>query len=130
VTLAAVAIGSLPEFDSSFQDDASETHLQIINRAIDALPNQPAVVLFRYSPQVSYFYDPVYNTDVAWPDDARIVRAHDLGPTQNAKLFRYYASIQPQRIVYLYDRGWDTLTRLGNVKDLAKLAKADGIDHR
>jgi hypothetical protein len=117
--LIALAFASLPEFDRSFRDDVDEQPLQTINRALDALPNEPALVLFRYTPQASYFYEPVYNTDVAWPDDARIVRAHDLGPAQNAKLFAYYASIQPQRTVYLYDRASNTLVRLGNVRDFS-----------
>ena len=118
--LVALAIGSLPEFDRSFHDDVDETPLQTINRALDALPNEPALVLFRYAPPASFFYEPVYNTDVAWPDDARIVRAHDLGPAHNAKLFSYYAAIQPQRTVYLYDRAANTLARLGSVVDLSK----------
>jgi hypothetical protein len=30
-----------------------------------------------------------------WPDDAPIIRAHDLGE-RNAELFRYYAARKPQ----------------------------------
>jgi hypothetical protein len=124
ILLVALALGSLPEFDRSFHDDASGDHLRAINRALDSLPDEPALVLFRYTPAVSYYDEPVYNTSVAWPDDARIVRAHDLGPAQNAKLFAYYAAIQPQRTVYLYDRPSDTVTRLGSVKDLADQSRS------
>jgi hypothetical protein len=115
-----IAIGSLPEFDLAFRDDSSGAHLRAINRALDSLPKEPALVLFRYTAKVSYFDEPVYNTDVAWPDDALIVRAHDLGPEQNEKLFKYYASVQPGRTVYLFDRPTMTLTRLGNVRELAR----------
>jgi hypothetical protein len=59
-----------------------------------------------------------------WPDDARIIRAHDLGPERNRELFRYYAQRQPQRTVYRFDRMTATLTRLGNVVDLALLPPA------
>jgi hypothetical protein len=117
--VAALALASLPEFDPSMHDDVDATHLQRIDQILDALPDRQALVLFHYSSSVSYFYEPVYNTDVAWPDDARVVRAHDLGTAQNAKLFAYYASIQPQRMVYVYDRLTDTLTRLGDVEALA-----------
>jgi hypothetical protein len=56
---------------------------------------------------------------VLYPDDAAIIRAHDRGE-ENARLYAYYAQRQPQRIVYLYDLGDDSLTELGNVVDLAR----------
>jgi len=53
------------------------------------------------------------------PDDAPIIRAHDLGLDRNRALFDYYAQRQPQRTVYLYDRARRSLVELGNVSDLA-----------
>jgi hypothetical protein len=75
----------------------------------------PAVLLFRYHPGLSPHDEPVYNSDVAWPDDAPIVRAHDLGP-RNAELFRYFGSRQPARRFYLFDRGDNTLYDLGTAE--------------
>jgi len=89
------------------------------------IPSQvkkPAIVLFRY---VSHependFYEPVYNWDVAWPDDAPIIRAHDLGAARNRELFDYYARIQPDRTVYQFDRESRSLKEIGNVAKLAR----------
>ena len=64
------------------------------------LPHTPAVVLFRYAPgKDNPHIEPVYNTDVAWPDDAPVIRAHDLGPRRNIEIFRYY----PERAFYSCD---------------------------
>jgi hypothetical protein len=56
---------------------------------------------------------------VAWPDQAPIVRAHDLGDL-NIELYRYYALKQPDRHVYIFDRASYTLKPLGRVADLAR----------
>jgi len=68
------------------------------------LPITPAVVLFRFDPRVGSFHDdPVYNDGVAWPDDAKIVRARDLGPQKDRDIIAYYARHQPDRMFYIYD---------------------------
>lgn len=97
------------------------TELEQINRLMMELPEKPAVVLFRYEASISSEVEPVYNTDVAWPDDAEVVRAHDLGE-RNIEIFRYYAQRQPQRVFYRYDRKSQTLERLGLTTDLASTA--------
>ncbi|HWE01584.1 MAG TPA: hypothetical protein VG326_04175 [Tepidisphaeraceae bacterium] len=81
---------------------------------------RPAIVLFRYASDEpdNVLDEPVYNWDVCWPDDAPIIRAHDLGSARNRELFAYYARIQPGRTVYLYDRKRRTLLELGNVRRL------------
>jgi hypothetical protein len=84
---------------------------------------RPAVVLFTYRPGGNYFEEPVYNTDVIWPDDAPIIRAHDLGP-RNREIFAYYARTQPDRTFYRFDlalahQGKEPLTRLGTARELA-----------
>ncbi|HWE01392.1 MAG TPA: hypothetical protein VG326_03205 [Tepidisphaeraceae bacterium] len=81
----------------------------------------PAVVLFAYRPGGNYFEEPVYNIDVAWPDRAPIIRAHDLGPKRNREIFDYYAKIQPNRTFWSLDplRKNDELRRLGTAKELA-----------
>jgi hypothetical protein len=83
------------------------------------LPRTPAFVLFRYDPRRSFNEEPVYNSDVAWPDDARVVRAHDLG-AENAGIIRYYAEHQPQRVFYRYDNYTGELSELGTAAQLAK----------
>ena len=60
----------------------------------------------------SWSDEPVYNTDVAWPDDATVIRAHDLGE-RNRELIGYYARVSPGRWVYLYDKSTGELTNLG-----------------
>lgn len=81
----------------------------------------PAIVLFRYQPdepEPGFNLEPVYNWDVASPDDAPIIRANDLGP-RDRELFAYYAARQPNRTVYRFDRQNKNLVELGNVADLA-----------
>ena len=82
-------------------------------------------MLFRAAPSQWPHDDPVYNTDVAWSDDAPIIRARDLDG-RNEPLYRYYAAEQPDRVVYLYDRakesaGQDPLQRLGTVQELSQM---------
>jgi hypothetical protein len=72
--------------------------------ALLAQIHSPAVVMFRFDPAVESFHDdPVYNDGVAWPDDALVVRARDLGWEKDRQLFDYYARIQPERVFYIYD---------------------------
>lgn len=95
------------------------------NECLARLPKIPAVVLFRFDPMVGSFHDdPVYNDNVAWPDDAKIIRARDLGPKKDRDIFRYYAQRQPARVFYIYDpdaraAGRYPLTCLGPARDLA-----------
>ena len=82
--------------------------LSLVNIELPLKLQKPAVVLFRQSSrEIHYFIEPVYNTDVAWPDDAPIIHAHDLGP-RDTQIIDYYAARQPQRMFYLFDT--DTLT--------------------
>jgi hypothetical protein len=115
---AALAVGALPELNG-WQDDPvvwPTMHYNYVElpRQVDA----PAVVLFRYSPDALVHEEPVYNVDVAWPDDAPIVRAHDLGP-RNRQIIEYFARLQPGRRFYRFDRGDGRLTPLGTAAELA-----------
>lgn len=111
---------ALPEFNPApnATDEPYRTPLLgIVEQKLADVPT-PAVVLFRYNPDAPYpagdpHQEPVYNTDVAWPDDAPIVRAHDLGPARDEDLFRYYGRKQPTRTFYLFDRQDGSLTELG-----------------
>ena len=75
----------------------------------------PALIIFR-DPGGRSQVDPVYNVNTAWPDDAPIVRVHDLG-TRNLHTLEYYASQQPSRKVYLVDRKTQKRFYLGPVTE-------------
>lgn len=82
----------------------------IVLFTFDLDPNDPDLVS-------KIAQEPVYNTDVAWPDDAPLIRAHDLG-ARNIELFRYYATHGPDRMVYRFSRKTGRLDTLGKAKDL------------
>jgi hypothetical protein len=91
---------------------------------------KPAVFLFRYHSGGNFFEEPVYNIGVAWPDDAEIIHAHDLGPQRDREIVGYYASRKPVREFYLYDeKSADPITDLGSDSDpdqvLRNLARAE-----
>ena len=120
--IGGVALVELPEFNRLNADEFfPATGLTQIDKALAGAipPGERAVVLFRYpSDGGNPHEEPVYNPSAAWPDDARIIRAHDLGE-RNIELLRYYAKLQPGRVIWRYDRGSGELTRLGAVGDLA-----------
>ena len=78
------------------------------------------LVLFKYQGVgESSENEPVYNVDAAYPDLARLARAHDLGPARNAALFAHYVRVgQGEREVFRYVRAGNLLERLGTVADL------------
>jgi hypothetical protein len=112
----------IPEINRSVRDQISPTPiLHDFQTMVAGLPHKPAVVFVKYDPadRNSWSEEPVYNTDVAWPDDAAVVRAHDLG-AKNAELIAYYAARSPARWVYLYDKSARTLVSLGKAEELAR----------
>jgi hypothetical protein len=85
---------------------------------------KPAVILFTYHPGGKFSEEPVYNTDVAWPDDAPIIRAHDLG-ARNQEIFNYYARVKPDVTFYQFDsmkveKKQDPLVKLGSASSIAQ----------
>jgi hypothetical protein len=111
----ALAICALPGVDPRVNDNGLPAQeLRQIDYVLNTKVRPPAVVLFRYrtSHLIGPAEEPVYNYDVAWPDNAPIIKAHDLGKEKNIQLFRYYAQRQPRRRFYLYDRATQRLTRL------------------
>ncbi len=123
LTLSIIILSAteMAEFNRYVQDEFFDPQgLRQIDAQLASLQHKPAVVFFRFDPRNSPHEEPVYNTDVAWPDDAPVVRAHDLG-ARNKEIFRYYARHQPQRAFYLYDRGDKSMRFLGWATDLAKV---------
>jgi len=107
VLLVALSIGNLPEVNPARRADfGAYAELRQFDRALEGLPPGRALVMFQSDlPGSHTFYvDPAYNESVVFPDEARIVRAHDLGESENRKLYQYYAQRQPDRVVYIYDR--------------------------
>jgi len=116
--IAATALAALPQLDPTMRDDMFDAPLlHAVDAELSGL-TEPSVVLFAYSPARNVDEEPVYNADVAWPDDARIIRAHDLGD-QNSEIFRYYADRQPLRRFYRFDESDYSLAYLGTARELA-----------
>ncbi|HZK80341.1 MAG TPA: glycosyltransferase family 39 protein [Humisphaera sp.] len=108
--------------DTAISDETFPSpYLKVVNDLPSYGVTAPAVVLFAYHPGGNYFAEPVYNMDVAWPDDAPIIRAHDLGPIRNREIFEYYAKIQPDRTFWSLDpfRKNEELKKLGTASELA-----------
>jgi hypothetical protein len=104
--LAALVLATYPQFQSSPPNEgwAFGPILRLIDDHLANLGKKPAVVLFHFDAERGNPHiEPVYNTDVAWPDDAPVIRAHDLGPQQNRRLFAYYARQKPDRAIYLFN---------------------------
>jgi len=118
--VALMAISALPETGRDVRDQLFDPTLM---RQIDEwernYKGKEALVLFHYSPSRNLDEEPVFNATVAWPDDARIIRANDLG-AENRKLFEYYAKSQPEREVFRFDEESRRYERLGTVAELAK----------
>lgn len=90
-----------------FQESAPQS---FVHGAIGLLAKPPAVVLF--GPPPDLWTEMVYNVDVAWPDDAPIIHARDLGP-RNVEIIEYYGVRQPDRTFYRFDWRRGSLVRLG-----------------
>jgi 4-amino-4-deoxy-L-arabinose transferase-like glycosyltransferase len=95
-----------------FQERVPQSFVQT---AIEMQVQTPAVVLYGTPPDL--WTEMVYNTDVAWPDDAAIIRAHDLG-LRDAELIDYYGQRQPDRTIYQFDWRRGSLKRLGQAGEL------------
>jgi hypothetical protein len=114
IGVAALCVGVLPEFNRRKPDvGIPMTTMDFDRLDLPKLLKTPALIFFKYE-NSDYHEEPVYNIDTAWPDDAPIIRVHDLGPARNAELLEYYAQIQPERMIYMVDRqDFSTLRYLG-----------------
>ncbi|MDB5319038.1 MAG: hypothetical protein JWN40_669, partial [Phycisphaerales bacterium] len=119
--IVAMAVTALPEVNSERRDQWFDAPLlRQVDKDLSGI-NRLAIVLFKFDPERMVHEEPVFNTEAAWPDDARVIRAHDLGE-ENARLFAYYAKRSPERGVYRYDEKEETLTYLGTVAEMARTA--------
>lgn len=148
--IAFTCISSLPETNKLVTDETFPSAMLRVLR--NDLPyssetlNKRTVVLVRWTPgqtfSRNYHQEPVYNTEAAWPDDNRIIYAHDLGGAfavrsrewwrANRRIFEYYAQNQPERQFILFDRGLvdtpgrEPLQELGPAPQLAQQARDAG----
>lgn len=119
--VAALSVMNLPEVRRSIRDDFDYHVMQEVEQTVESAPRKPAVVLIPFNDKGwTPHMEPVYNFQTAWPDDAAIVRAHDLGPERNRELFRYYADRQPNRFFYRYLPTSNKLVPLGTARELAE----------
>ncbi len=117
--IAGTALAALPNWSTGNPEDVFRADLlSSVDQQLASLPHRPAVVLFTYDPKRDVHQEPVYNADTAYPDDAPVIRAHDLGP-RNTEIFRYYAEHQPDRFFYRFDEAKRILQPLGSAVELA-----------
>jgi hypothetical protein len=95
----------------------------LLRKAHDTLSGERAIVLFKFDPKGNWKAEPVYNTDVAWPDDAEVIRAHDLG-SRDGELIDYYGRIQPDRALFVWNPAADQIRRIGTVGQLRQMLQA------
>ena len=112
--LIAISLAALPQFNPAVTEQFPSRTIAAVEIAMKTIDGR-AIVFFRYQHNDNVHEEPVYNIDSAYIDSSRIVRAQDLGATENLKLIRYYAERQPDRRVYLFNRTDRTLTALGPV---------------
>jgi hypothetical protein len=116
---AAICVSMLPQFVRHPGEDLSTTPtIEFSLRILPRLVQTPAVVMFKFHPGLNYHEEPVYNIDTAWPDDAPLIRVHNLGPVKNLELLEYYARRQPERRFYSVDRRDLSIQYLGQAGQL------------
>jgi hypothetical protein len=144
-----LTLAAMPQLNRVVHDQYFETpELEQIDRTVAREVSPPAVVMFHFNWNTPVnghrvtndpSAEPVFNSTVAGPDDAAIIRAHDLNPDVSSigkpgdldlPLYEYYARIDPNRVFYLYDRGGLTkLHRLGTAPEMARAARTNMSTH-
>jgi hypothetical protein len=124
-----LCLASLPGLSRQVRDQYfTPVRLKSIDQAIATLPRKPAVVLVRWQSNGNMDEEVVFNADVAWPDDAAVVRAQDLSAEQNRRLIAHYAARQPGRMFYRFEPVSGELVELGRADTLAAAASTRPID--
>jgi hypothetical protein len=122
-----IGLNEQSDFNTHEPTPIIQMNYELIPKRVKSDGVARALVMCRYnSKEIPPLQEPVYNWDVLMPDDAPIIRAHDLGEAENVKLYQYYAKTQPDRTVYLFDHmnRAEPLKRLGQVRDLAAAGTA------
>ncbi|CAN5429974.1 hypothetical protein BH10PLA1_BH10PLA1_08650 [soil metagenome] len=121
--VAMIVLPYLPPMQGGVHDEIIDgAELNRVDEALQSV-QKPAVVMFRFvRGQCDVQQEPVFNSGVAWPDDADVVRLHDLGEEKNLRVLQYYGSRKPDRTFYLYDRATGALSREGLGSELLRLS--------
>jgi hypothetical protein len=125
--VTAATLATLPELRGDSPDQLARPTLKAVEAQLATIRGR-ALVLFTYHVGDDFHEEPVYNIDAPWPDDQRIVRAQDLGD-RNGELLNYYAQLQPDRMVYRFDRHTLSLEPLGNVAELVGRGAGNSVAH-
>ncbi len=121
--LELLAVNQQNFFEPIPEDGASPGNVSRVNYLdIPAKVKKPALVFVRFAPDEKAWEEPVYNWDVLNPDDAPIIRVHDLGLHRNLELLRYYEKRRPELHVYSFDRKPPRLKDLGELKKAIEIA--------
>jgi hypothetical protein len=139
LSMIVLALAAMPQLDRLVYDQYfARPELDQIDRDLATNVSAPAVVMFHYNKNTIVdgkkitndpSEEPVFNSDVAWPDNAPIIRARDLNTKVSAvgkpgdrdqALYEYYLRLDPARVFYLYNRGAGEgrLRRLGTAPQI------------
>jgi hypothetical protein len=116
LSIVSLTIAQLPEFNRFIRDQEFASPFRKLDAQLAGLG--PSLVFIDGSHPACTKLMAVYNLETPWPDDARVIRANDLG-NRNVELIQYFASRSPRRRVYRYDLHENTLHELGWADELA-----------
>jgi 4-amino-4-deoxy-L-arabinose transferase-like glycosyltransferase len=117
LTLLALATSGFAALYADARYELEHEPLRRVDRALDQVDRPALVFITPPADRAAVEYEPVFNLGVLSPDDARVIRAHDLG-YRNAELVRHVAAFDPGRFVYHFDRRRDTPVLLGRAIEL------------
>jgi hypothetical protein len=141
LSIIGLALAAMPQFDRLVHDQYFQySELDQIDKDLAANVAPPAVVMFHFNRDATIdgkkvrnnpSEEPVFNPDVAWPDDAPVIHARDLNADvsvighpgdRDRPLYVYYSRLAPARVFYLYNRGGGNgrLKRLGTPEELLR----------
>lgn len=124
LVVASFAMTVLPGLKSNVYDQGwSWPVMTAVHTLLPKAVQAPAVVLFAYHLGDNPHEEPVYNIDVAWPDHTPIIHVQDLGMERDQEIAAYYASTQPDRNFYVFDRRDGSVYALGKPKEFLAYLK-------
>jgi len=122
--VASLTMTTLPGLNRNVYDKGwSWPVMTAVHTLLPKAVRPPAVVLFPFHLGDSTHEEPVYNVDVAWPDDAPIIRVQDLGMERDQEIAAYYAKTQPDRNFYVFDRRDGSVHPLGKPREFLAYLK-------
>ena len=116
--LLALGTRGIPGFYPTQSEDWYRVpELRQIDQILGDIPSRALVFVSPPGGDAPPEAEAVYNLGVVFPDEARVIRAHDLGK-RNVELLAYCAAKDPERGVYHYHRRTRVLTELGTAAEL------------